>query len=109
MVHQAFSRNSFMGSMTTGAHNVLLELWMNVGLFGVAAYFTAMIISTIGAEWMEWTGYLFSAAYILWFMVFGWTERSMSTYEYQTLFLFIAMGSACNKQRVGPKRRQYVK
>ena len=86
MVHQAFSRNSFMGSMTTGAHNVLLELWMNVGLFGVAAYFTAMIISTIGAERMEWTGYLFSAAYILWFMVFGWTERSMSTYEYQTLF-----------------------
>ena len=72
---------------------------MNVGLFGVACVFTAMIISTIGAERMEWTGYLFSAAYILWFMVFGWTERSMSTYEYQTLFLFIAMGSACNKQR----------
>ena len=72
--------------MTTGAHNVLLELWMNVGLFGVAAYFTAMIISTIGAERMEWTDYLFSAAYILWFMVFGWTERSMSLMNIRLCF-----------------------
>lgn len=105
-IHQAFSRNSFMGSMTTGAHNVLIELWLNVGLFGVAAYFTALLITTAKADQMEWTHYILSAAYILWFMMFGWTERSMSTYEYQTLFLFIAMGAACHKIRPEPERRR---
>ena len=35
----------------------------------------------------------------MWFMILGWTERSLSTYEYQMLFLFMAMGVACKKPR----------
>lgn len=104
LVHSAFSRNSFMGSMTTGAHNVILELWLNVGLIGVGAYFAAMVAVTSRIRQLSEPGYILCAAYILWFLLFGLTERAFSPYQYQTLFLMIAMGAACEKKPL-PARR----
>ena len=54
---------------------------------------------------LERQNYIFCAAYMLWFMVMGWTERSMSTYEYQMVFLFLAMGVGSNKPRPVSRRR----
>lgn len=99
LLHTAFRRNSFMGTMTTGAHNVLLEFWLNVGLFGIGAYFFAILVSFRQMDRLERADYLFCAVYLMWFMILGWTERSLSTYEYQMLFLFMAMGVACKKPR----------
>ena len=106
-MHTAFRRNSFMGTMTTGCHNVLLEFWLNVGLFGVASYFVALLWSMSGARRMTEQQYAFSASFLLWFLIMGLTERSMSTYEYQTLFLFLTMGVGCNKQAPERNRRNY--
>ena len=99
LLHTAFRRNSFMGTMTTGAHNVLLEFWLNVGLFGIGAYFFAILVSFRQMDRLERADYLFCAVYLMWFMILGWTERSLSTYEYQMLFLFMAMGVARKKPR----------
>lgn len=105
LLHTAFRRNSFMGSMTTGAHNVLLEFWLNVGLFGIASYFIAILVSFRQMYKLERSNYIFCAMYLLWFMILGWTERSMSTYEYQMLFLFLAMGVASNKPQPVSRRK----
>ena len=48
----------------------------------------------------------FCAAYLLWFMILGWTERSMSSYEYQMLLLFMTMGVGCKKPRRVSRRRE---
>ena len=105
LLHTAFRSNSFMGTMTTGAHNVLLEYWLNAGLFGLASYFIALLASFRQMRKLERQNYIFCAAYMLWFMVMGWTERSMSTYEYQMMFLFLAMGVGSNKPRPVSRRR----
>ena len=97
MIHAVFRQNSFFGMMSTGAHNVILEYWLNVGLIGVGCYFAAFLISFSHPEQISGDDYMICAAYILWFMMHGLTERSMSTYEYQTLFLFAAMGLGCNR------------
>lgn len=97
LIHSAFYRNSFMGSMTTGAHNVILDLWLNVGLFGIGSFFAALLSSMSHIRRMSNENYIFCAGYLLWFLLFGLTERAFSPYQYQTLFLFIVMGVACNK------------
>lgn len=106
LLHAIYRRNSFMGSLTTGAHNVLLEYWINVGLFGIGAYFFAILASFRQMDRLAREDYLFCAAYLLWFMILGWTERSMSSYEYQMLLLFMTMGVACKKPRRVSRRRE---
>lgn len=106
LIHTAFSSNSFMGSMTTGAHNMILELWMNVGLFGVGAFFLAILSSTSRIRQIEAERYIPGAAYLLWFMLFGLTERAISPYQYHTLFLIISLGILSEAE--GTKGRRTV-
>jgi exopolysaccharide production protein ExoQ len=104
LIHTAFSRYSFMGSMTTGAHNVLLELWLDTGLFGVAAFFLAMLVSTSQIKRLKDAQYVFCAAVILWFFLHGLLERAFSPSSYHTLSLLMAMGTACKKPRLQGRR-----
>ena len=97
LIHSAFYRNSFRGSMTTGAHNVILELWLNVGLLGIGSFFTALLASMSHIKRLSNENYIFCSSYLLWFLLFGLTERAFSPYQYQTLFLFITLAMACNK------------
>ncbi len=105
LVHSAFSRNSFMGSMSTGAHNVLLEWWMNVGLFGLGSLFLALLSSMQNIKRLTEEQYTFCAAFLLWFLLHGLTERAISPYQYHTLFLFLTMGVACQKPAPVSQRR----
>lgn len=97
LIHSAFYKNSFMGSMTTGAHNVILELWLNVGLLGIGSFFVAILAAMSHIRRLSNENYIFCSCYLLWFLLFGLTERAFSPYQYQTLFLFIILGVACNK------------
>ena len=105
LLHAVYRRNSFMGTLTTGAHNVLMEYWLNVGLIGLASYFIAILASFRQMHKLERSNYIFCATYMLWFTIMGWTERAISTYEYRTLFLLLAMGLACNKPRPVSRRK----
>lgn len=108
-IHSAFRSTSFMGQLTTGAHNVLLEYWLNVGLLGLGAYFIALLASFAQVRRLERENYLFCAAYMLWFMVMGWTERSMTTFGYQMLFLFLAMGLGCHRKKPVSRRAEKMR
>lgn len=110
LIHSAFSRYSFMGSMTTGSHNVILELWLNVGLLGLGIFFIGLLVSMNHIRRLQNDAYIFCASYVLWFTMFGFTERAFSPYQYHTLFLFIVMAVACNKTLpLGKRARKYEK
>lgn len=104
LIHAAFSRFSFMGYMTTGSHNVLLELWLDTGMIGVAAFFLAVLVSMSQMSRLRQSQYIFCTAVVLWFLLHGQLERAFSTSSYQTLFFFIAMGTACKKLKLQGKR-----
>lgn len=98
-LHGAFSSNSFLGTMNTGAHNLLLELWLNVGLLGIAALFLGMFDCMKRIRELTDLQYAVCAAIFIFCMINGLTERSFaSTYYYDVSFLFLAMGIACNRQ-----------
>lgn len=95
LIHSAFGRYSFMGNMSTGCHNVVLELWLNIGLIGVAAYFLMYLICLGPVRRLSRERYLFCAVYTILFLFFGLTERSMSPYDYHTLFMFLSLAQGC--------------
>lgn len=97
-LHAGFERYSWLANMTTGAHNVLLELWLNVGLLGIGALFLALLVSFHRTDELSEEQYSFCSTYILVFGIHGLVERAFATNDYQTMFLFLAMAVGCSRQ-----------
>lgn len=95
LIHSAFGRYSFMGNMSTGSHNVILELWLNIGLIGVFAYFLMYLTCLGRMRRLSKERYLFCSVYTILFLLFGLTERSMSPYDYHTLLMFLSLAQGC--------------
>lgn len=96
LLHSRFDRYSFFGTMTTGAHNVVFELWLNVGLIGIATYFITLAQTMSHFRKLDEEQYMMCTSYLIAFMVHGLTERAFATYDYQTLFLFMVMAVGCS-------------
>lgn len=92
--HDAFDRNSWAGSMTTGAHNELIELWLDVGLIGMVLYLFMLLRAFRRVKDMPDDAYVFCLALMLGIFIKGLTERTHSTASYWTLYLFLACGLA---------------
>ena len=98
LFHAGFAKNSWSANMSSGAHNMLLEFWANTGLIGVAMLFIAVLFSfrhVKNKNLVSNEQYLFSTGYMLFYMVCGWTEKILTTYEYDILFLCLAMAMCC--------------
>lgn len=93
-MHAGFDSFSFMGNMTSGAHNNTLELWANLGLVGAATFFGMILLSFARVYSIEEEHYLFAFAYVFQYMVHGFTERSWGTYEYNMCFIFLSAAMA---------------
>lgn len=100
--HNAFDENSWAGSMTTGAHNELIELWLDVGLIGIAAYFFMIHRSFRRIGHMKEDAYAFCIALMLGIFIKGLTERTHSTASFWTLYLFLSCGLALKDQASQP-------
>lgn len=101
MIQTGFNsrHNRFMANISSGAHNVLLEMWLNIGLLGIASYFFALIRSFFRVEEMENDAYIIASVLMTFLMVNGLTERCLgSNYDYKTLALFLAMAMGCNRR-----------
>lgn len=92
--HAAFDRNSFAGSMTSGAHNEIIELWLDSGLIGLAAYFFMIFASFRKIRKMKEPVYLFCVTVMMGLFIKGLTERVHSTASYWTLYTFLSCGLA---------------
>lgn len=95
--HAGFEENSWGATMTTGAHNVLLEFWLNVGLIGIAAFFVMILDATRRIREVPEQQYLFTSTFLMHAALHGLTERAFGTYNYFTLFFFLAVAAACKR------------
>ena len=92
--HATFEQNSWASSMTTGAHNELIELWLDTGLIGIAAYFFMVFSSFRRTNKMNESVYLFCVTVMMGAFIKGLTERVHSTASYWTLYIFLSCGLA---------------
>ena len=92
-MHEGFEQHSFMANMTSGAHNNIMELLANNGILGVATFFLVMFIVLEAINRLDTSHYRFTVAFVILYTVIGCTERTWTTFEYMTLFLFITLGT----------------
>ena len=97
--HAGFEANSWGSTMTTGAHNVLLEFWLNVGLLGIAAFFVMILDATKRIYEVPAQQYLFTSTFLMHAALHGLTERAFGTSNYFTLFFFLAIAAACSRPK----------
>ena len=98
LIHMAFDENSFLGTMTTGAHNVLMEFWLNSGLVGLAALFGTILWSLRAVQRFSEKEYLFCTVIMSYLMINGFTERCLGgNYEYKTLAFLTILAFGCQR------------
>lgn len=97
LIHAGFREFTWLATMTSGAHNVLMDLWLNVGIFGIASYFFALIMMFRRPQENQADYYLFSAAYMIIFCFHGFQERAFVPYNFQMLSVFFVMATATKK------------
>lgn len=98
LIQAGFDRNSFMGNISTGAHNVILEFWVNNGLIGIAALFAALLYSMRNIQQIQEEKYVFASLLITYLLVNGLTERCLTgNYDYKILTLFLVFAMCCNR------------
>lgn len=100
LIQSAFSmRNDpFMSSLTTGSHNVLMEMWVNSGLLGIAVYFLALLYSFQRTYELEEDKYVFCATVMFFLMMNGLTERCIAgNYTYGVSSILLVMAIGCNR------------
>ena len=106
LFHIGFDRNTWARQMTTGSHNVIMEMWVNTGLIGVSMYLFLFLDSFRSAASMEDDQYLYCCAFVLLFMIFGFTERSMGQRDYMTMNLFMTLSIGCTVNEQTALRRE---
>ncbi len=98
LMHSGFAENSFMGNMVSGSHNQLIELLLNTGLLGTVAFFVAMLDCMKHIYEMNEGQYRLCSCYILFYLIYCFTERAAGTHEFLTFFTYYVLGVACNRE-----------
>lgn len=100
-------KDSFMATLTTGAHNVIMEAWLNSGLLGLAAFFFMAIFSFRDMQSLRDDQYRLCIGIMTFLTINGLTERCLGgNYDYRMVACFLAMAVGCNA--AGARRRTLV-
>ena len=91
LIRGAFDINSFNGASLSGAHNMLLEWWLNIGLIGILGLFYLIFKGMRRYKDVTREAYLFASGIIMFITIHGFSERAMGTNDYVTLLLFLAI------------------
>ncbi len=109
LIHSAYSmrKSPFMAMMTSGGHNVLMEMWLNSGLLGIAAFFITILYSFRDLREMEEGSYRFCVAVMAYLTLNGFTERCLGgNFDYNIMSLFLTMTLGC---RYAPVRNRRIR
>lgn len=111
LFHAGFDPFSWAANMTAGAHNTIFEMWLNVGLIGIIAFMYVFAACLKGSSrYLNRNEWKLASVYIIYFTVFGFTERGLMVYDYRTLFLFICLGmTAVKVKKMKALRRKQLK
>lgn len=99
LLHAGFDKDSWFAKMTVGSHCVTMEMLVNTGIVGVGIYYLMIIDTLKSVKEMREDRYVFCATFMLMFMIYGWTERSMAPAMSHTLYLFIVLGIGCGTEK----------
>lgn len=102
LVHAAFKVrvNSFFATMTSGAHNVILEMWANSGLLGLGAMFLTLLHSFRSVDQLDKDRYLICSMCMVFLMMNGLTERCLGgNYDFRMVAFFLALAIGCNQEK----------
>lgn len=99
LIHAGFSEYSWMGNMTSGAHNFVFELWLNIGLIGLISFAMMLVFTIRKYKKIDDLSYLFLSGYFSFFIIHGLTERALDNAGYSTLILFVVIGIVCNNRK----------
>ena len=96
--HKGFNDTNevWYSQMTAGAHNNLMELWLTIGLAGIAVYFIVLVLALRSPWKWEKEKYVFISGYSILFIVFGLTEKAFTTFGYMTTYLILMLAYALN-------------
>lgn len=94
LIHAGFNQYSFLGNMTSGSHNMILDLWLNIGLIGIILLFLLTMITMFRYKKMANEQYLFVSSYMIYFTLHGLTERAFDPSNYLTLLFFVVVATA---------------
>lgn len=99
--------NPFLASLSTGAHNVILEMWLNSGVLGIAAFFIMIFVAFYYFNKMEEEDYRFALLILAYLTMNGLTERCLGgNYDYKTFISLFIMALGCNCM---PSRRREIR
>lgn len=100
-------KDPFMATLTTGAHNVIMEAWLNSGLLGLAALFFMTIFSFRDMNSLRDDQYRLCIGIMTFLTINGLTERCLGgNFDYRIMSCFLAMAVGCNA--AGSRRRTLV-
>lgn len=109
LIHAGFEETSYLGNAASGAHNVLMEFWVNSGLIGLGALFGVLLFSARKIREMEEETYTFVSLVLAYLTLNGLTERCLGgNYDYKTLFFFLIMAICCkcaSAEKEGEQKR----
>lgn len=97
LVQQAFEEYSWTRRMTSGAHNMLMEFWLNSGLIGIAVLFFTILYSMKRVEELPEDEYLFCSVIMGYLMISGFTERWLGNYDYKTVTFLLILALCCRR------------
>ena len=96
LIQEGFDEYSFLGNTTAGAHNVLMEYWLNDGLIGIAVFFGAILYSLRRVEEFPEAEYLFCSVFMTFLMINGFTERCLEgNYDYKIFIFLLVLAMGC--------------
>ena len=87
-----FDSNSWAATSAASTHNMLMELWGNTGLIGIAIFFFLFLRAERGIRYLEENQYLFCSAYTVMYMIRGLTERQTDPSSTYYLLLLVMLG-----------------
>lgn len=98
-------KDPFMASLTTGAHNVIMETWLNSGLLGLSAFFFAMLYSFRDMHSLDDSQYRLCTGIMAFLTINGLTERCLGgNFDYRVLACFLAMAVGCRAAGLRSRR-----
>ena len=111
--HAGFRENSWAATSSASTHNMIMEMWCNLGLLGLAIFFFMILAAGKGVKYLDENQYLFCSSYMVMFTVRSLTERQTNPSTIYMLGLFIVLALMFQAQyqhrlKVRKKAKIYV-
>lgn len=90
--HAGFAENTWAATSSASTHNMIMELWCNIGLIGVSLYFLIFLAADRGIKYLDDDSYLFCSSYIVLFTIRSLTERQSDPSSVYWLLSMVSLG-----------------